>query len=125
MTNVSQYSQQTKSTTHRTCSLLVAVTLLLGSFLPRVSYAETTSQSSCTPAIEASVNGLVCDFCARALEKVFGNKEEVASIKVDLDKSIVTISLNPGKTLDDSVIESLITDAGYSISQINRSDCHE
>ena len=67
-----------------------------------------------------SVNGLVCDFCARALEKVFGKKEEVKAIDVDLDKKIITINFNDSQTLDDETLTQLITDAGYNVEDIHR-----
>lgn len=62
-----------------------------------------------------SVNGLVCDFCARALEKVFGREESVKSIDVNLDSKIIAVNFNEGKGLSDQRLQQLITDAGYSI----------
>ena len=70
--------------------------------------------------VYVSVNGLVCDFCARALEKVFGKEEEVKAIDVDLDKKIITINFNAGQTLDDTTLTQLITDAGYNVEDIQR-----
>ena len=71
-------------------------------------------------AIEVSVKGLVCDFCARALEKVFGKQEEVSSINVDLDTKIITIDLNEGQDMSDEKITELITDSGYNVDGITR-----
>ncbi|MCG8324682.1 MAG: hypothetical protein MI673_04130, partial [Thiotrichales bacterium] len=34
--------------------------------------------------INVNVFGLVCDFCAQAIEKVFMKRQEVSGIKVDL-----------------------------------------
>lgn len=70
--------------------------------------------------IVAQINGLVCDFCARALEKVFGKRPEVSGIDVNLDTKIVTIGLKKGKDIDDATITKLITDAGYNVVKINR-----
>ena len=70
--------------------------------------------------VYAHVNGLVCDFCARALEKTIGKQESVNSIEVNLTNKIITINLNEGKTLDDSKITQLIEDSGYSIREITR-----
>lgn len=66
-----------------------------------------------------SVNGLVCDFCARALEKTFGKREEVKGINVDLEKKIVTIHFNDGKTIDDATLTQIITDSGYNVEGIH------
>jgi len=68
--------------------------------------------------VYVDVNGLVCDFCARSLEKVFGKQEAVESIEVDLDKKIVTIHFNEGLSLDDETIRELITDSGYNVRAI-------
>ena len=70
--------------------------------------------------VYAHVNGLVCDFCARALEKTIGKQESVNSIEVNLTNKIITINLNLGKTLDDYTITQLIEDSGYSIRKIIR-----
>lgn len=68
--------------------------------------------------VYADVNGLVCDFCARALEKVFGKKEAVDNIKVDLDTKVITIHFNEGQSLDEETITKLITDSGYNVQAI-------
>lgn len=67
-----------------------------------------------------SVNGLVCDFCARALEKVFSKQDEVAGIEVDLSQKMITVALNENAQLDDDVITKLINDSGYSVVSIRR-----
>lgn len=67
-----------------------------------------------------TINGLVCDFCARSMEKVFGKKEPVAAVKVDLDAKVVTIDLKDGFKLEDAEIKKGIIDAGYTIVDIKR-----
>ena len=71
-----------------------------------------------TRIIYTYVNGLVCDFCARALEKTIGKNDAVKSINVDLRDKIITINFNENKKLENSVIEQLIADAGYSVREI-------
>ena len=70
--------------------------------------------------VHVSVNGLVCDFCARALEKVFGKEEAVKGIDVNLDTKIITINFKEDQTLSDERIKQLITDAGYNVEGIHR-----
>lgn len=65
------------------------------------------------------VNGLVCDFCARALEKVFGKQEAVESIHVDLDEKLITIHFNEGQKLDDKTITQLVVDSGYHVREFS------
>lgn len=87
-------------------TLITALTLISSS-----AYAETA---------KVSVNGLVCDFCARALEKVFSRQEAVENINVDLDSKIITVQFKEGQSLDDATLKALITDAGYNMEGINR-----
>jgi len=63
---------------------------------------------------------MVCDFCARALEKVFSKKQEVATIDVDLDNGKISINFNDGANLEDSIIQKLVTNSGYDVVKINR-----
>lgn len=76
--------------------------------------------AACENTVNVKVNGMVCDFCARALEKVFGKREEVSGIKVDLDNSQVTVAMKPGKTIDDATLTKLITDSGYDVQTIDK-----
>jgi copper chaperone CopZ len=74
--------------------------------------------------ITIDAKGLVCDFCARALEKVFMKQDSVTGIDVNLDNGIILISLKNGKTMDDATITKLVTDAGYNIGSIKHAKGH-
>ncbi len=84
--------------------------------------------SFATPAFAANqlitvgVNGMVCDFCAQALEKVFSDKEEVEDIQVSLNDKVVLITLKDGQNIDDATLTQLINASGYDIRNITRSD---
>lgn len=84
------------------------------------------SASTYSPAFAAiakvEVNGLVCDFCARALEKVFSKQEAVENIDVNLDTKIITISFKDGQSLDDTIIADLIKDSGYDVQGITHEE---
>lgn len=69
--------------------------------------------------IHVGVNGMVCDFCAQSLKKVFLKQEAVKDIDVSLEKKLITIDTKPGKTLDDKVIDQLVVDAGYAVEKIH------
>tara|TARA_B100001094_G_scaffold182696_1_gene177139 strand:+ start:1633 stop:1932 length:300 start_codon:yes stop_codon:yes gene_type:complete len=90
--------------------------LLILTFLLSFSIPAFAAQLGGT--VYADVNGLVCDFCARALEKVFSKQEAVKSIHVDLDKKVVKIQFNKGKSLKNETITQLITDAGYKVREL-------
>ena len=88
-------------------SMILAVCFLL----PDAAHAET---------ILASVNGMVCAFCATGLEKTFKKQAAIDTVKVDLDTKLVTLSTKPDRTLDDATVRKLITNAGYSVTGIER-----
>jgi len=67
-----------------------------------------------------AVEGMVCDFCAQAIEKVFMKREEVAGITVNLDYQNVIISLKSEKDIKNTIIEELFLNAGYNIQTIDR-----
>ncbi|MDA1353999.1 MAG: heavy metal-associated domain-containing protein [bacterium] len=70
--------------------------------------------------IHVKVNGLVCDFCARALEKVFLKHESVSKISVNLNNGTVDIELKHDHDISDETVSKLITDSGYNVVKIDR-----
>lgn len=76
--------------------------------------------AECADTVNVKVDGLVCDFCARALEKVFGKRDDVEGIRVDLDNGNVAVAMKPGQTIDDATLTELITDSGYNVRSIER-----
>ena len=83
----------------------------------------TLSVGSLDPGGEiVTVNafGLVCDFCATAIEKVFMRKDEVSGLNVSLADRKIIIALKNGQNIDDAEIEKLITDSGYNVKSIDR-----
>ena len=90
-------------------------------FFTLTTFNVTKSQEKLeNEVLSISVNGLVCDFCARSIEKLFSKKESVKSINVNLEQMLITISLKKGKSLNDSIITKVITDSGYDIREIRR-----
>ncbi len=72
------------------------------------------------PIVTAKVNGLVCDFCAQSVRKVFSKEAAVSAVNVDLDKGEVKLTLHPGKAIDDARIKELIRKSGYALVAIER-----
>ena len=70
--------------------------------------------------IKATVNGMVCGFCATGIEKTFRAQPEVKAVDVDLENKLVTIHTREGQTIDDSKIKKLLGNAGYSVTGIVR-----
>lgn len=100
--------------------LILILTVLFLSFSVPAYAAPDDGLALKSGDAKVAVNGLVCDFCARALEKVFGKQEEVNAINVDLDTKIISVSFNEGQNLDDDTITNLITDSGYNVESIDR-----
>ena len=70
--------------------------------------------------VTAKVNGMVCDFCARAVTKVFGKEDAVENVHVDLDNGEIHVTLKPGTTLSDERVETLVKKSGYDLVSIKR-----
>ena len=72
--------------------------------------------------IVADVLGVVCDFCALAMNKIFSKREEVAAIYVDLDTKALSLVLVPSASLSDDTIAELAVQAGYRVADIRRGE---
>ena len=55
-----------------------------------------------------NVNGMVCDFCARGIEKTFVKDKAVKRIDVDLERGKVLIAYSKEKEIDFDEIKSKI-----------------
>lgn len=97
-------------------------------FTPLVALAQTagaeTAQTDTMAAeavmLTATVKGMVCDFCARAVSKVFSRNEAVESVHVDLDLSEIHVMLKPGADLSDADVADMIEQSGYALVSIER-----
>ena len=70
--------------------------------------------------ININVNGMVCDFCAQSIEKVFMKRIEVKGINVDLEDQKVVIYLEKETDIEDTTISTIFEDAGYTVETIKR-----
>lgn len=70
--------------------------------------------------ITISVDGMVCDFCARALEKIFYQRQGVEGVDVNLDTHVVKIDVTEETVISDEEIKQMVTQAGYNVSKIER-----
>ena len=72
--------------------------------------------------VKVEANGLVCDFCARAIEKVFMKQPEISGVGVNLSDHLIAVSLKDGQEMSDEKLTKLITDAGYNVAGITREE---
>jgi cation transport ATPase len=73
-------------------------------------------------SISAQVNGLVCAFCAAAIEKRLKSFAEVKEVYVNLGSKVVAVELHAGKALDPTRVAAEIKEAGYDVVTIGPSD---
>ena len=92
-----------------------------GPFLTRTGNIESALADGGEPIV-ADVLGVVCDFCALAMNKIFSKREEVAAIYVDLDTKALNLVLAPGASMSDQTIADLAVQAGYRVAEIRRGD---
>lgn len=94
---------------------------VIGSFVTLSALgAEKAAPAAAPKEVKATVNGMVCGFCAQGITKKFNAEESVAKVDVSLEKKVVTIGLKDGKNLDDKQIEKLLKESGYTVEKIER-----
>ena len=93
------------------------IIILLTFFLSLSSYSKT---------IVIDVQGLVCDFCAQSIDKVFSKQVGVEKVDVNLNDGRVTVKMadvfeDDEVGISDETIIKLLQDAGYEVTAIIRS----
>lgn len=68
--------------------------------------------------VKATVNGMVCAFCAQGIEKRLSKMPATQAVFVDLKQRIVAVEAKPGQKLDGKLITAEITDAGYDVTRL-------
>lgn len=100
---------------------LALAAVLFASPVAAAAQAKPAPAAATAPAdVVVKVNGLVCDFCARSLEKAFKGTKTVSHVAVDLTAKEVRLSFLPGQSLDDAAIKRLVTSAGYAVVGVQR-----
>ena len=72
-------------------------------------------------SVKATVNGMVCAFCAQGIEKTLSKMDATKAVFVDLRNKVVLVEAKDGKTLDEKAISAAIVDAGYDVVSIEPS----
>ena len=92
----------------------------LQAFLTAILLAVTATSVAGT--IEMTVNGLVCAFCAQGIEKRLKKFPATAEVVVSLEHRLVAVSLKDGHDIPDADLRKALTDAGYTVKAISRSE---
>jgi mercuric ion binding protein len=69
-------------------------------------------------SIQATVNGMVCAFCAQGIEKRISSMPATKAVYVDLKRKTVAVEAKEGQTLDGNAIKAEIIDAGYDVVEL-------
>jgi copper chaperone CopZ len=80
------------------------------------NFSEGLSQAK---IIVVSVNGMVCDFCARGIEKIFKRDADLIKINVDLNIGKVLIAYKQTKEIDEKEIRMAIQNSGQEVVKID------
>jgi copper chaperone CopZ len=83
-----------------------------------VALATVASPSFAVDTVKATVNGMVCAFCAQGIEKRLSRLPATQAVFVDLKQKIVAVEARSGHTLDGKVITAEIADAGYDVVKL-------
>ncbi|HVJ62320.1 MAG TPA: heavy-metal-associated domain-containing protein [Tahibacter sp.] len=89
------------------------VAMLAGLLLSIAASAKT---------IEMEVNGLVCAFCAQGIEKTLKSFPATEAVLVSLEHRLVAVALKDGTDIDDATLRQALTEAGYTVVDIRRTD---
>jgi cation transport ATPase len=77
-----------------------------------------TTAAFSAETIKATVNGMVCAFCAQGIEKRLSQMPAAQAVFVDLKKRVVAVEAKPGQKLNGKLITAEITDAGYDVTKL-------
>ena len=73
-------------------------------------------------SIKVDVNGMVCSFCAAAIERRLKSLSATKAVYVNLSKKIVALELKDGQDVDLDKVAEEIRDSGYDVVKIGRSE---
>ena len=80
--------------------------------------AVTFNTATAAESMKATVNGMVCAFCAQGIEKSLLKMPATKAVFVDLKRKIVAVEAKDGQTLDGKKISAEIKDAGYDVVKL-------
>jgi copper chaperone CopZ len=69
-------------------------------------------------SVKATVNGMVCAFCAQGIEKRLSKLPATKAVFVDLKRKVVAVEAKDGQKVDPNVVKAEIADAGYDVVKL-------
>jgi copper chaperone CopZ len=83
-----------------------------------LALAAMAASSFAATSVKATVNGMVCAFCAQGIEKRLSQLPATKAVYVDLKQKVVAVEAKDGQTLDTKAITAEIIDAGYDVIKL-------
>lgn len=87
-----------------------------------IAVLSIATGSAYAKTIQMTVNGLVCAFCAQGIEKKLRKLPATADVFVSLEQKLVAVSLKGDQDIPDATLRKALTDAGYTVVDIQRVD---
>ena len=87
-----------------------------------ISLLLTVGASVQAATIEMNVNGLVCAFCAQGIEKQLRKFPATDDVVVSLEQKLVAVALKDGLDIADAELRRALTNAGYTVKSIQRTE---
>jgi len=91
-------------------------------FLASIITVLISNAAFATETIKANVNGMVCAFCAQGIEKKMRALSQTKDVYVNLKQRVVAVEVKEGQTISDETVKEIISNAGYSVTSITKSD---
>jgi len=86
--------------------------------LAAVVLAGVCATSFAATSVKATVNAMVCAFCAQGIEKRLSKLPATKAVYVDLKQKLVVVEAKDGQALDGKTITAEIVDAGYDVTKL-------
>ena len=69
-------------------------------------------------SLKATVNGMVCAFCAQGIEAKLSKLPQAQNVYVNLAHKVVAVQIKDGMKLSPDVVRQVVKDAGYDVAAI-------
>lgn len=93
---------------------------ILAAMTIRVTPVSAQGAPAPGDSVELRVDGMVCSLCAYGVERRLRAIEGVEGVRVDLKRQLVVVTVRPGVTVADSVLNREVTRAGFTLRAITR-----
>lgn len=100
----------------RLAALLPA--LVLWGVLASAPTIEAVAAEWPAEAYVLQVDGLACPYCGYGVEKQFAKQEGVKGTKINIEKSVVVVSVTPDTRFSDDQLKRIVHDAGFQLGGI-------